>query len=114
MKNLLIAVLLLISTLTYSQLPGYDIKYNDFPIESQDSTEWVGTEECEVKHGMLLVVYCANCHYTIIEGRVIYRRYYDKAKPRLSYWDIECYSDRFGDRLSSNVNVLGFRLYKND
>ena len=108
MKNLITAILLLISTLAYAQT--YDIVYNKFPANT-DTVTWCGTNDLDTKNCILEVVFCVNCTSVFINGHVSYRKYYNHNNPKQLYWDIDVFTDEWRDPLHKSVEVLGFKLH---
>lgn len=107
MRKLIIAVLLLISTLTYSQT--YSIQQDTFPSNTELDT-WCGTNDLNTKDCTFEVTYCSNCKSVIIKGHVTYRKYYNSKDKKQIFWDIDSFSDEWHDPFHYNIGVLGFKL----
>lgn len=101
--------MLFVSTLTYSQVETFNIKYNDFPQESLEDDEWCGTEIYNTKACKLLITYCINCDWIIVEGHVVYRKFYNKRDKNLIYWDIDHFSDKYESLFPNSAQILGFK-----
>ena len=109
MNKILIIAFLFFSTLTYSQVESYPMTHNPFP-QSGITDEWCGTNTLESKSAELLVVYSLNSHFTLIDGSVVYRKYYNKNNPKQIYWDIDHFTDEWDGLFPFNVEVFGYKL----
>lgn len=108
MKTIIITALLLMSTLTYSQVETFSLTHNPYPSNTSLDVEWCGTQDFDTKPGYLLVIQCQNCPFIITEGNVVYRKYYNKENPKQLYWDIDFFTDKYDDPI--NIIVVGFKL----
>ena len=109
MKILITTILLLISTLTYSQTETFSIKMNPFP-EQYSNEEWIGTEIMDTVECKLLITYCNECQFSIINGGVVYRRFECKSDRTAIYWDIEYFVDSFKKQIPKVIRVLGLNI----
>jgi len=105
-KTYLIATLLFFNVGLFAQ-KSFGIKPNPFPA-NMDSVEWVGTSILLFVEKELLVNY--NNNQIIIDGCVVYRKYFNLEDKTQIYWDIDYFADDKGDRFLDNVTILGFLL----
>ncbi len=107
MMNKILTIFALLFTLSV-QGQSYAIKQNSFP-EYFDQEEWVGTNIFLFVEKELLVHDTTGNNLLIIDGYVVYRKYFVKENRNHQYWDIEFFTDIYGNELTNCV-VLGFKL----
>jgi hypothetical protein len=108
MKVTITAILLFMSTLTFSQTETFSLKHNPYPKNTSLDVEWCGTQDLDTRSSYLLVTQCQDCPFLITEGNVVYRKFYNKENPTQLYWDIDYFTDNYEDPI--NVIVVGFKL----
>lgn len=107
MRNLIITVLLFVSTLTYSQTEKFSMTPDEFP-ESLVYAEWCGTEDFDTRACYFLIY--VDKRFEIIEGNVVYRKFYNKENRKDVYWDIDHFTDLYNDPFTYTLEIVGFKL----
>lgn len=110
MKKLLTVIFILLSTSIFAQTEHFAITYNKFSKLSPDSVAWYGTDCIRFVKTRFLVTYCIDCPgMVIIDGYIVYRKYFSSYDCEDIYWDIDYFADKYKDPLKQNTNVLGFK-----
>lgn len=80
---------------------------DEFP-ESLIHAEWCGTEDFDTRPCYFLIY--VGKRFEIIEGNVVYRKYYNKENRKDIYWDIDYFTDQYNDLFSYTLEIAGFKL----
>jgi hypothetical protein len=112
MRKLIVVTLMFLTSHLYGQ-DDFSLTFNPFNTTEVDSNSyWIGDDYYADVPSVFYVYDYNTSNYILLEGLVIYRRYFNTECPEETYWDIDEFTNNYYKPFDqSYLYIFGFKIF---